>query len=63
MAYLIEKNAVEFYTKAARETDDPAGKAMYEELAGWEKGHQQMLEEEYRLLADRFKLDMGFAPF
>jgi rubrerythrin len=63
MAYLIEKNAVEFYAKAARETDDPVGKQMYEDLADWEREHQRVLEEEYRFLADRFKLDMGFAPF
>ncbi len=63
MAYLIEKNAVEFYTKAARETDDPVGKAMYQDLADWEKAHQRVLEEEYKFLAERFKLDMGFAPF
>jgi rubrerythrin len=63
MAYLIEKNAVEFYSKAARETDDPVGKALYEDLASWEQGHQRMLEREYQFLAARFKLDMGFAPF
>jgi len=63
MAYLIEKNAVEFYRKAARETEDPVGKTMYEELAEWEREHQRILETEYGFLADRFKLDMGFAPF
>lgn len=63
MAYLIEKNAVAFYTKAARETSDPVGKAMYEDLVEWEKEHQSVLEREYRFLAERFKLDMGFAPF
>ena len=63
MAYLIEKNAVEFYSKAARETDDGAARAMYEDLADWERDHQRILEREYRFLADRFKLDVGFAPF
>lgn len=63
MASLIEKNAVEFYTKAARETQDPEGRAMYQDLAEWERAHQRVLEEEYRFLADRFKLDLGFAPF
>jgi rubrerythrin len=63
MAYLIEKNAVAFYTKAARETEDPVGKAMYQDLVDWEKSHQRVLEQEYRFLAERFKLDMGFAPF
>ena len=63
MACLIEKNAVEFYAKAARETADPVGSRLFQDLADWERGHQHVLEEEYRLLADRFKLDMGFAPF
>jgi len=63
MAYLIEKNAVEFYTKAARETPDPVGRAMYQDLADWEREHQRVLEQEYTFLADRFKLDTGFAPF
>jgi rubrerythrin len=63
MAYLIEKNAVAFYTKAAQETDHPVGRAMYQDLADWERTHQRILEQEYQFLADRFKLDMGFAPF
>jgi rubrerythrin len=63
MAYLIEKNAGAFYKKAAREAEDPTAKAMYEDLAEWERGHQEVLEKEYRFLADRFKLDVGFAPF
>jgi rubrerythrin len=63
MAYLIEKNAVEFYTKAARETNDPLGRAMYLDLVSWERTHQRILEQEYQFLANRFKLDMGFAPF
>ncbi len=63
MAYLIEKNAVEFYTKAARETQDPVGRAMFQDLADWEREHQRVLEQEVTFLSDRFKLDMGFAPF
>jgi rubrerythrin len=63
MAYLIENSAVAFYTKAARETNDPAGRAMYEDLARWERTHQRILEQEYQFLANRFRLDMGFAPF
>jgi rubrerythrin len=63
MAYLIENSAVAFYTKAARETDDTVGRAMYEDLASWERSHQRILEQEYQFLANRFKLDMGFAPF
>ena len=63
MAFLIEKDAVAFYTRAAAETDDPDGKAMYERLVEMEKEHQRILEEEYEALAKEFRHTMGFEPF
>jgi rubrerythrin len=63
MAYLIEKDAVTFYTRAASETEDPDGRAMYERLVEMEKEHQQILEEEYDALAKEFWGTMGFEPF
>ena len=63
MAFLIEKDAVAFYTRAAAETEDPDGKAMYERLAEMEKEHQRILEEEYNTLAKEFWDTMGFEPF
>ncbi len=63
MAYLIEKDAVTFYTRAASETEDPDGRAMYERLVEMEKEHQQILEEEYNALAKEFWSTMGFEPF
>ncbi len=63
MAYLIEKDAVAFYSKAASETDDPDGKAMYEYLVDMEKEHQRILEDEYNVLAKEFWNTMGFEPF
>jgi rubrerythrin len=63
MAYLLEHDAVTLYRRAAQETDDPAGKALYEALVEMELGHQRILENEYQVLSDQFKLDMGFAPF
>jgi rubrerythrin len=63
MAYLIEKDAVTFYTRAASETDDPDGRAMYERLVEMEKEHQRILEEEYNALAKEFWSTMGFEPF
>jgi len=63
MAFLIEKDAVAFYTRAAAETDDPNGKAMYERLMEMEKEHQRILEEEYEALAKEFRHTMGFEPF
>ncbi len=63
IAYLRERDAVEFYTRAAEQTDDPEGKKMYAALAEMEQAHQDALETEYKLLSDQFKATMGFAPF
>ena len=62
-AYLLEKDAVAFYAKAAAETDDPHGQTMYHRLTAWERKHQQVLETEYKFLVGQFKTEMGFAPF
>lgn len=63
MAFLIEKDAVAFYSKAASKTDDPDGKAMYQYLVSLEKEHQRILEEEYRTLGREFWTTIGFEPF
>jgi rubrerythrin len=63
MAYLIERDAVTFYTRAASETEDPDGRVTYERLVVMEKEHQGILEEEYNALAREFWSTMGFEPF
>ena len=63
LAFLIEKDAVVFYTRAAAETEDPDGKAMYGRLVEMENEHQRILEEEYNALAKDFWSTMGFEPF
>jgi rubrerythrin len=63
VAYLIEKDAVEFYTRAADQTDDPNGERMFLDLVRMEQGHLQLLEGEYSLLKGQFQAAMGFAPF
>jgi rubrerythrin len=63
VAYLIEKDAVEFYTRAAAQTDDPNGKRMFLDLVRMEQGHLQLLEGEYNFLKGQFQAAMGFAPF
>lgn len=63
VAYLIEKDAVDFYTRAAAETSDPDGQRMFRDLAGMEKGHLKLLEGEYNFLKAQFQGAMGFAPF
>lgn len=63
MAFLIEKDAVAFYTRAAAETEDPDGREIYECLVEMETEHQRILEEEYNALAKEFWGNVGFEPF
>ena len=63
VAYLIEKDAVDFYRRAARETDDPNGKRIYLDLARMEESHLALLQGEYDFLRGQFQTAMGFAPF
>jgi len=62
-AVLIEQDAVNFYQRAAEQTGDPTGKEMYRFLAGFEREHRRVLEEEYNFLLAAFHEAMGFAPF
>ena len=63
VAYLLERDAVEFYSRAAEQTDDSEGKKMYLALVEMEKAHEQVLKSEYEWLSEQFRLTMGFAPF
>ncbi|MFN2187099.1 MAG: ferritin-like domain-containing protein [Anaerolineae bacterium] len=63
VAYLIEKDAVDFYRRAAQEIDDPNGKIMYLDLVRMEEGHLALLQGEYDFLRGQFQMAMGFAPF
>lgn len=63
MAYLIEKDAVDFYQRALEETADPRGKQMFQDLMKMEQGHLDLLQGEYEFLRGQFQLSMGFSPF
>ena len=63
MAYLIEKDAVDYYTRAAQQTNDPNGKRMFLDLVKMEQGHLDLLEGEYNFLRGQFQTAMGFSPF
>jgi rubrerythrin len=63
VAFLIEKDAVDFYTKAAEQTADSNGRRMYLDLVKMEQGHLELLEGEYRFLQGEFQTAMGFVPF
>jgi rubrerythrin len=63
VAYLIEKDAVDFYSRAAAQTQDPRGRCIFADLAQMETVHLTRLEREYSFLRDQFQHAMGFAPF
>ena len=63
VAYLIEKDAVDFYTRAAAQTADPNGKRMFQDLIEMEQAHLDILEGEYNFLRGEFQSAMGFSPF
>ena len=63
LAYLIEKDAVDFYRRAAEQTDDANGRRMFQDLAEMERVHLNLLEGEYQFLREQFHTTMGFAPF
>ncbi|MDO8634994.1 MAG: ferritin family protein [Dehalococcoidia bacterium] len=46
-----EKEDIAFYTKAAVESTTPEAREMYNRLVAVEKGHQELLEEEYEWLS------------
>lgn len=60
MAYLIERDYEEFYTKAAEEADDEDAKTLFTKLAGWEEGHKRLFKKEYdRRMEEYMNLPWG----
>jgi rubrerythrin len=63
VAFLIEKDAVDFYSRAARETEDLNGQRMFLDILEMERSHLALLEGEYNFLRGQFQMAMGFSPF
>jgi rubrerythrin len=63
MALAIETDFSRFYANAAETVDDMEGKKILEMLSGWEGGHQEYIEGQYRSLHREFMDEMGFEPF
>lgn len=63
MAYLIEKDFMEFYTKAAQNEKNEKVKEILEILAKWEEGHKKIIEEQMNYIIEKNHLDLGFYPF
>lgn len=47
MAYLIERDFKEFYMEASKNADDKDIKSLFDKLASWEKGHEELFKKEY----------------
>ncbi len=47
-----EQEAQQFYTEAAKLATDPSGKRVLEYLAGFERGHERLLQTEYEAVAE-----------
>ena len=63
MAMYIENDLQEFYRRAAENTRDSGGTAMFAKLAEWEGEHARILEAQYQGLQKSFWDEMGFSPF
>ena len=63
MAMAIETDFRNFYGNAARTMNDPEGRKILEMLSEWEGGHQEYINEQYRVLHREFMNEMGFEPF
>lgn len=48
MAYLIEKDAVDFYNRVASEAEDIKLRDIFEMLSSWEQGHAALFKKEYQ---------------
>jgi len=53
IAMQIEKDGLAFYTEAARQTDDPNGKKMFQTLARDEAAHLRLFEDARQALLER----------
>lgn len=63
LAYLIEKDFMEFYEKAAQKEPHEKVKKILEILKDWEEGHKKIIEEQIKAILERNNLELGFYPF
>ncbi|MCB2288421.1 ferritin family protein [Clostridium sp. CS001] len=59
----MEKASIEYYEKAAKETDLKQAKELYNILIKWEKVHLDKFSSQYEELKEDWWSDQGYAPF
>ena len=63
MAYLIEKDFVEYYGKASEKIEDDRAKKLLTTLRVWEEGHMELVKRLMERIYEKNALDLGFYPF
>ncbi len=59
----MEKSSVAFYNEAAKATDHPEAKRLYEILAKWEQTHYEQFANEFDNLQKEWWSEQGYAPY
>lgn len=59
----MEKDSVDFYTKAKEETEIEQARKLYDTLIKWERVHLEQFTEQYNMYKEDWWSDQGFAPF
>ena len=63
MAYLIEKDFVQYYDRASEKVDERAQRELLVMLRDWEKGHMELVKYLMERIYEKNALDLGFYPF
>lgn len=59
----LEQNSVKFYEEARDNTEDPALKKLYDNLAKWEQTHVYELDEQYQIYKADWWAEQRFSAF
>ena len=62
MAHLIEKDFVNFYGKAAENSEDEKSRGLFNMLKKWEESHLRLVDDMIKLIYEKSRLDIGFYP-
>jgi len=60
MAYLIEKDFVEYYDSASQKADVESVRTLFVTLRDWEKRHADMIKSLMEKIFEKHSLDLGF---
>lgn len=61
VGFMLEKDSMDFYRRAAEQTDEPELKKLLEALAKWENKHLDTLEKAYDIARDDWWEHQGFS--